>query len=379
MNTVHQVHFTSATAMNELDAGSVALVVTSPPYPMIAMWDDSFAAQDPEIGAALEAGDGRAAFERMHSVLDMVWAECARVLRPGGFACVNIGDATRTLGGGFRLYTNHARITLALEALGMESLPLILWRKQTNAPNKFMGSGMLPAGAYVTLEHEYILVLRKGGKREFTPEERALRRASAFFWEERNTWCSDLWDFKGTRQLLSDADARARSGAFPFELAWRLVQMYSLQGDTVLDPFLGTGTTAAACLACARSSVGYELAPELSGAITQTMQNAALTANRLVSDRFQRHFQFLQDREAGGTPPAHTNAVYGFPVMTKQEVEMRLLKLDRFTADAPGRFTGEHSPATPDAAAAPNAAPTALAGAVAAAGESEQLSFGFKT
>ena len=103
----------------------------------------------------------------MHCLLDTVWRECARVVRPGGFVCVNIGDATRKVGDNFRLYTNHSRVTLTLESAGLQSLPLVLWRKQTTAPNKFMGSDMLPSGAYVTLEHEYILVFRKGDKRVF--------------------------------------------------------------------------------------------------------------------------------------------------------------------------------------------------------------------
>ena len=108
-----------------------------------------------------------------------------------------------------------------------------------------MGSGMLPAGAYVTLEHEHILVLRKGNKRNFkTPEEKLRRQKSAFFWEERNLWFSDLWeDLKGTKQNNIDKNIRERSGAYPFELAYRLINMLSLREDKVLDPFLGTGTT----------------------------------------------------------------------------------------------------------------------------------------
>lgn len=74
----------------------------------------------------------------------------------------------------FQLYPNHARIINAFHALGVSNLPNILWRKQTNAPNKFMGSGMLPAGAYVTLEHEWILIFRKGGKRIFKSPENKL-------------------------------------------------------------------------------------------------------------------------------------------------------------------------------------------------------------
>ncbi|MFW6286491.1 MAG: DNA-methyltransferase, partial [Candidatus Sumerlaeota bacterium] len=183
LKTTHSVFPSSAIDMSVLPDASVDLVVTSPPYPMIEMWDRIFAGQDADIGAALADKDGPAAFEKMHCVLDAVWRECERVLRAGGFACINIGDATRKVGDNFRLYTNHSRITNFCENLGFQSLPAILWRKQTNAPNKFMGSGMLPAGAYVTLEHEYILVFRKGDKRVFDAEEKNRRRRSAYFWE----------------------------------------------------------------------------------------------------------------------------------------------------------------------------------------------------
>ena len=134
---------------------------------MISMWDGIFQEQDPEIESLLETGKGSEAYEKMHLVLDRVWRECARLLVPGGIACINIGDATRRLGEDFRLYSNHSRCVSAFENIGFQVLPPIFWRKSTNAPNKFMGSGMLPPGAYVTLEHEYILLFRKGGKAEF--------------------------------------------------------------------------------------------------------------------------------------------------------------------------------------------------------------------
>jgi len=132
---------------------------------MIEMWDEIFSKQKPSIGKALRRKDGNQAFELMNRELDRVWKEVYRVLKDGGFACINIGNATRKIGEEFRLYSNHSRILEYCLKLGFSSLPEILWRKQTNAPNKFMGSGMLPAGAYVTLEHEHILVLRKGNKR----------------------------------------------------------------------------------------------------------------------------------------------------------------------------------------------------------------------
>ena len=100
-----------------------------------------------------------------------------------------------------------------------------------------MGSGMMPPGAYVTLEHEYVLVLRKGNKREFgTAEEKKNRRESCFFWEERNLWFSDVWmDLKGTTQNLIEDSARNRSAAYPFELPYRIITMFSVKGDTILD------------------------------------------------------------------------------------------------------------------------------------------------
>ena len=266
--------------MTTVPDGSVSLVVTSPPYPMIELWDAQFAAADPETAAALSDEDGARAFDLMHARLDPVWRECHRVLQPGGLACINVGDATRKIGGEFRLFSNHSRILQALTELGFSVLPDILWRKPTNAPNKFLGSGMLPAGAYVTYEHEYILIARKGGLRRFSPADKARRRRSAFFWEERNVWFSDVWlDLVGTRQRLGnsgldDPEARVRSAAYPFELAYRLVQMHSLIGDTVLDPFLGTGTTTAAAIAGGRSSIGFELEHSLERPIRNAIETA---------------------------------------------------------------------------------------------------------
>ena len=149
----HDIIIGNAKRMDSIGSNSVQLVVTSPPYPMIEMWDEIMGSQNPEITKALKKEDGSLAFELMHQELDKVWEEVYRVLTPGGFACINIGDATRTINDEFALYPNHSRILSAFLKLGATNLPNIIWRKQTNAPNKFMGSGMLPSGAYVTLEH----------------------------------------------------------------------------------------------------------------------------------------------------------------------------------------------------------------------------------
>ncbi len=299
-------------------------MITSPPYPMIAMWDGILGELSPTAAAALAAEDGPAAWEAMHRELDRVWAELWRVLCPGGIAAINIGDATRTLRGEFALYSNHARILSAALRLGFTALPDILWRKPTNAPNKFMGSGMLPAGAYVTYEHEYILVLRRGGKREFSGEEdRALRRRSAYFWEERNQWFSDLWsDLPGAGQGVQAS--RDRSAAFPFELAWRLIHMFSVQGDRVLDPFLGTGTTLAAAMASGRHGLGVERDETLLPATRAWAQEVLRLGNDRVDARLQAHRSFVAARTEAGKALQHHNAFYDLPVMTSQEVELAL-------------------------------------------------------
>jgi DNA modification methylase len=310
--------------MKDLADKSVDLIMTSPPYPMIEMWDDLFSAQSPEVKKRLSREDGPGAFEAMHKILDAVWTESYRVLKPGGFACINIGDATRTLKHNFALYTNHARILKFAQVLGFSALPCILWRKQTNAPNKFMGSGMMPAGAYVTLEHEYILILRKGGKREFTKEAlKKNRRSSAFFWEERNLWFSDVWfDIKGTVQATADKDTRKRSAAYPFELAYRLINMYSAKGDLVLDPYLGMGTTTSAAMASGRNSMGYEIDPTLEAVNLRAKEGIIHTAQKVIRQRLVNHLDFVAQRTKSKGRLKHENIPYGFPVMTAQEKEL---------------------------------------------------------
>ena len=360
--TRHRVHYGDAVHMPFVADNSVALVATSPPYPMIAMWDEMFSRSSPPVAEALKRNDGPLAFDLMHRSLLPVWKEAWRVLVPGGFACINIGDAVRTVNGDFSLYPNHARILSDLVSLGFSPLPAILWRKQTNAPNKFMGSGMLPAGAYVTLEHEYILICRKGAKRSFnTGEEKRNRQESAVFWEERNQWFSDVWmDLKGTRQGLGGKEARQRSAAFPFELAYRLVLMYSVRDDTVLDPFMGTGTTMAAAMAAGRSSVGVEFDKTLAPAVQGTLAGAAAMANRRVAARLDAHLAFVRQRIEAGKPPRHTHSRYGFPVVTRQEQHLRLQPLVETRNEEDGGVRAVYGPdLSPNGGPWPEPAPSA--------------------
>ena len=218
---------------------------------MIPQWDDLFARQGAHDHAAMLATLGAA------------WKACHRVLVPGGLLAVNVGDALRTVDGEFRLWSNHAATMLSAEGAGFRSLPYILWKKPTNRPNAFLGSGFEPPNAYVTLDCEFVLLFRKGRLRRLPPHDPA-RWASRYSRADRDRWFSQLWtDIRGVRQ---DAGGR-RTAAFPPEIPSRLVRMFSLVGETVLDPFAGTGTTLEVAAGCGRNAIGVEWDPDVFAAL----------------------------------------------------------------------------------------------------------------
>lgn len=324
--TTHNIIFNDSRNLCDIGDETVDLIVTSPPYPMIKMWDDLFKKLNPNIIDSLDNNDGQKTFELMNIELDKVWNEVDRILKPNRFVCINIGDAARTIGDQFQLYSNHSRITSYFINAGYQPLPIIHWKKSTNKPNKFMGSGMLPAGAYVTLEHEYILIFRKGGKRIFkTSSQKLLRNLSAFFWEERNKWFSDTWKLQGIRQAINDSKTRKRNAAFPFELAYRLINMYSVKGDIILDPFLGTGTTTFAAIAGERNSIGVEYDYNFGELIKNGLINLKLEINEsIISYRIENHIKFINEYEKTKRKPKYINSKYGFPVITKQETKLSI-------------------------------------------------------
>ncbi len=330
LKTVHKIFFKDSKNMSTILSNSIDLVVTSPPYPMIEMWDVLFEDQNQKIKSALIDQQGLLAFELMHQELDKVWYEVYRVLHDGGILCINIGDATRKIGKDFQIYSNHTRVLNYCLKLGFQVLPSILWRKPTNAPNKFMGSGMLPSGAYVTLEHEYILILRKNGIRKFKSlEEKENRKNSAYFWEERNLWFSDVWiDLKGIGQNISETDSlRKRSAAFPFDLPYRLINMFSVKYDTVLDPFLGTGTTILAAMVAGRNSIGYEINPNFIEIITSRINTGIELSKEQVDRRLKSHRSFISKKTEEKKEIKYINEYYDFPVITKQETELTFNKI----------------------------------------------------
>ena len=320
MKTVHHIFFKNAESMPELAPGSVNLVVTSPPYPMIEMWDEMFSLLNYKIADSLKCGNGQEAYILMNQELDKVWVEVDRVLASTGMVCINMGDATRKVGDRFRLYPNHSYLIHSFQSMGYDVLPPVIWRKTSNKPTKFMGSGMMPPNAYVTLEHEYILIFRKDGPRKASREDMPKRKESSYFWEERNQWFSDLWsDLQGTPQDLPSSHLRNRNAAFPFQLAYRLINMYSIQGDWILDPFLGTGTTTLAAACSARNSVGYELDPHFRKLIGDRIMEVPQFSDKVISQRLASHHAFLKKRSSENKSWKYHSLHYKFGVITRSE------------------------------------------------------------
>jgi DNA modification methylase len=298
LRTEHTIIFGNSKQMPELADESIHLMVTSPPYPMIKIWDDLFGKMDNRIAKLwenLETEENQEQkekvvmkiYEAMHENLAKVWQEAYRVLVDGGIACINIGDATRTVDSKFRLFPNHSKIIEHCEKTGFTTLPYILWRKPTTKPKykgkgAFLGSGFLPPNAYVTLDCEFILIFRKGSLRKFNRYDPD-RYESVFTKEERDAWFTQIWEIVGRRQTENEIERRI--AAFPEEIVNRLVRMFSIKGDTVLDPFLGSGTTTRVAINCERNSIGYEIDESLLPLIKkkisleQSTSNAKLNVN----------------------------------------------------------------------------------------------------
>jgi len=294
MQTEHTIINANSQQMPEIADASIHLMITSPPYPMIKMWDNQFATINPQIATLwqkLETDSKEETvtqiYNAMHETLAKTWRETYRVLVDGGIACINIGDATRTLNGKFQLFPNHSRIIEHCEKTGFTTLPYILWKKPTTKPKykgkgAFLGSGFLPPNAYITLDCEFILLFRKGKLRKFPPND-PCRYASAFTKQQRDEWFTQIWNIKGTRQTTNQIERRI--AAYPEEIVNRLIRMFSIRSDTVLDPFLGSGTTVKLAISNERNSIGYETDEFLLPLIKKKISTARTKYKLLITRR----------------------------------------------------------------------------------------------
>ncbi len=244
----HKVLQGDARDLSLLPSQSVHLVVTSPPYWTLKQYNDTA----DQLGAISD-------YEQFVSELGRCWEECHRVLVPGGRLVIVVGDVclSRRRYGRHVVMPLHASIQESCRHFGFDNLAPIIWHKIANATYEAGGGGFLgkpyEPNAIIKNDIEFILMQRKpGGYRRPSPAARALSLISA---EDHRKWFRQVWTIPG-------ASTRSHPAPYPLELALRLIQMFSFVGDTVLDPFLGSGTTTIAAMQTGRSSVGMEVDPE---------------------------------------------------------------------------------------------------------------------
>jgi modification methylase len=268
--TVHELRLGDARDLSEIADRSVHLVVTSPPYFTLK----KYAGERGQLGAIAD-------YEEFLGELDHVWRECRRVLVPGGRVCCVVGDVCvpRRRGGRHYVLPLHADIQVRVRKLGFDVLTPILWAKIANGVTEAEGNGAgffgkpYQPGAIIKNDVEYVLFFRKGGEyRSPLPMQKALSMLTR---EEMRGWLRSFWtDVRG-------ASTRAGHPApFPVELAERLIKMFSFAGDVVLDPFLGSGSTAVAAIETGRHSIGIEIEPSYL-AIARTRLETAVGRGRL--------------------------------------------------------------------------------------------------
>ena len=232
-----------------LEDESIHLVVTSPPYWNLKRYNEN---QD-QLGHIND-------YESFLGELEKVWKEIFRVLVPGGRLVCVVGDVcvSRRRFGRHLVFPLHADICVLCRKIGFDNLNPIIWHKIANASfevengSKFLGKPYEP-NAIIKNDMEFILMQRKpGGYRKPTEVQRKLSKIDK---KDFNSWFQQIWNITG-------ASTRNHPAPFPLELASRLVRMFSFQGDTVLDPFCGTGTTMVASLRYGRNSIGIDIDPE---------------------------------------------------------------------------------------------------------------------
>lgn len=230
--------------MVEVENNSIDLIITSPPY-----WHIK------DYGIQGQIGYGQSLHEYLKD-LYLVWKECYRVLKEGRRLCINIGDQfTRSsVYGRYKIIPLHAEFIVQCEEIGFDYMGSIIWQKKTTMNTtggaNLMGSYPYPPNGMIEIDYEFILIFKKPGKNEKKTKE--VKENSKLTKEEWKKYFYGHWNFGGVKQIEHEA-------MFPEELPKRLIKMYTFVGETILDPFLGSGTTIKSALILNRNAIGYEI------------------------------------------------------------------------------------------------------------------------
>lgn len=249
VRTSHVLYRADARDLEFLPPGSVHLVVTSPPYWTLKEYNQ----HADQLGHIAD-------YESFLAGLDAVWSHCFRVLVPGGRLVCVVGDvclSRRNNGGEHTVVPLHSSIQEHCRAMGFSNLAPIIWHKIANAKYEADGNGggflgkPYEPNAVIKNDIEFILMLRKPGG--YRSPSLATRIMSVIPASKHRLWFQQIWSG------VTGASTREHPAPFPVEIAERLIRMFSFVGDTVLDPFLGTGTTTVAAAKCGRNSIGVEV------------------------------------------------------------------------------------------------------------------------
>jgi len=275
MKTHHKIINGDSRQMTELPDNSIHLAITSPPY-----WQLKDYGTDNQIGF-------HDSYENYINNLNLVWKECYRTLHNGCRLCVNIGDqfARAVYYGRYKVIPIREEIIKFCENIGFDYMGAIIWQKVTTSNTTGggvqMGSYPYPRNGILKLDYEFILVFKKlGDAPKPTKEQKELSKMTA---EEWNTNFAGHWNFAGARQ-------NGHIAMFPEELPKRLIKMFSFLGETVLDPFAGSGTTALASKNLGRNSIGFEINPEFISIIKEKLEVHQKDLNETT-------YEFLQQQK----------------------------------------------------------------------------------
>lgn len=303
--TEHRIIFGDSRSLNQIEDKSVQLIITSPPY-----WQLKDYGTDDQIGF-------NDSYEDYINNLNLVWKECDRVLADGCRLCINIGDqfARSVYYGRYKVIPIRTEIIRFCESLGMDYMGAIIWQKtttmNTSGGGAIMGSFPYPRNGILKMDYEFILLFKKLGNAPKPTKEQKER--SAMTKEEWGQYFSSHWNFNGVKQT-------GHIAMFPEELPKRLIKMFSFVGETVFDPFAGSGTTSLAAKNLGRNSIGYEINKEFASLIKEK-----LCSNQLVLGDESR-VVFCEDKKGKSCSYEQLPYVFHDPHKMDKKIDVKKLQ-----------------------------------------------------